>query len=307
MRIPWPFTRVGSRQRNCPHTRRPAMSCAYQRRGRNLIFRFAGLLTVTAIAFALDKQVLAADTDAHFAGPTLKVRIYNQSVSSDTDVSDMKMAVQQVFKHSGIQIVWVPCWPAVPESSARRECQEDSGPATVSLFLVNNSLKLSYGVLGNSFLGTARAVVFYERARSVAVSEDIPPGSVLGATAAHEIGHLLLASRRHSLIGVMKETLGLGEYRDLAEGRLCFVSEESHLLQHALELADVMEDSGHECSKGNPQAKLHLSALPASRCAIPAIRPQSQEFVFGREGHGTATEFTKRPAALGVIELQTRP
>jgi hypothetical protein len=212
------------------------------------MFRFAGLLVITSTAVSLHTGLAVAETKLPFAGPTLHVRVYNQGAGSDRDINDMKRTVQQILNRSGIQTMWTQCVPSSNKATAEPACKEDPSPRRViSLFLLSDTLKGSRGVVGESVLGSGRATVFYQRAEIIAHSlGELSCGSVLGGVAAHEIGHLLLASRQHSLTGLMKGTWGPRDYTNLVSGVLCFTPEESRSLRRALTPVLMSRDLGND-------------------------------------------------------------
>ncbi len=56
-------------------------------------------------------------------------------------------------------------------------------------------------------------------------------GEILGHAVAHEIGHLLLATDAHSLIGIMKENYDNDDLFAMGRGRLVFEPEQSLVIR----------------------------------------------------------------------------
>jgi hypothetical protein len=57
---------------------------------------------------------------------------------------------------------------------------------------------------------------------------------ILGEIMAHEIGHLLLPGKGHSVSGIMRSHWGANEWRLVREGELNFVPEQSRFLRAEL-------------------------------------------------------------------------
>jgi hypothetical protein len=75
------------------------------------------------------------------------------------------------------------------------------------------------------------AAVSYTRASANARQCDQTTHVVLGATMAHEIGHLLLGPKAHSRRGIMSERLGCGELRLASRGELWFGQEDGQRIR----------------------------------------------------------------------------
>ena len=77
------------------------------------------------------------------------------------------------------------------------------------------------------------AGVFYRRVMETAKKEECDTGLMLGATMAHEIGHLLLGSNAHSARGVMRARLKREEVGQAARGDLRFTAEQAEAIRKA--------------------------------------------------------------------------
>jgi hypothetical protein len=78
----------------------------------------------------------------------------------------------------------------------------------------------------------AHATVFYDRVEKLWLNSAVGPSaaSLLGATMAHEIGHVLLGSGEHSVSGIMKARWGQAEFRLLAFNSLRFTPEDGEAI-----------------------------------------------------------------------------
>jgi hypothetical protein len=59
-------------------------------------------------------------------------------------------------------------------------------------------------------------------------------GQILGHAVAHEIGHLLLATDTHPLVGIMKETYNSDDLFAMAKGHLLFAPGESRVIRKTI-------------------------------------------------------------------------
>lgn len=135
----------------------------------------------------------------------------------------------RIFAASGIELQWTKTTAA-----GRR----------VRLTIVNHRLKgLPKRALGFATLtppgGESYAIVSLPAVAEVGESEDAALELVLGATLAHEIGHVLLRSSAHTPAGVMSPRFTRRELRLAASGRLLFLTREAEQLRAAIEGAEV--------------------------------------------------------------------
>ena len=77
------------------------------------------------------------------------------------------------------------------------------------------------------------AGVFYTRVAEEARNQDLDLAVILGATMAHEIGHVLLGSKVHSIVGAMRARLRRAEFEEAVRGSLRFTPQESETIRRA--------------------------------------------------------------------------
>jgi hypothetical protein len=83
------------------------------------------------------------------------------------------------------------------------------------------------GVAIHAAQGSPVAYVFYHRAAEQADRYRIPAASVVAATMAHEVGHLVLPSTEHAPRGLMRSCWEYEEFVDAARGDLRFSAEQA--------------------------------------------------------------------------------
>ena len=71
------------------------------------------------------------------------------------------------------------------------------------------------------------ASIYFPRVSLLAGTLNVPAATLLGYAIAHELGHLLIGPRDHSLSGLMRCPWGSAELREACRGRLRFVPGEA--------------------------------------------------------------------------------
>ncbi len=178
---------------------------------------------------------------------SLPVRLYNTSSASARDLEEMKESASQIFSRAGVAVEWIPC-AAGPRDSAVCPNPSDAPNRTIIFVrLLDAPLQPAHGnqlqraLLGRANHNTASAAVFYNTA--CAIEQNAPRivtrGQILGHGLAHEIGHLLLATDAHSLVGIMKENYDSDDLFAMGRGRLAFAVAESRAIRRRILSAEV--------------------------------------------------------------------
>jgi hypothetical protein len=134
----------------------------------------------------------------------------------------------RLLRPSGIQIRWRNC-------AETRDCRRPPRSKEFVLHIVPQGTVRSDMVFGEAFLGPdgngKYADVFFDRLRNV---KGINIAQLLGAVAAHELGHLLLGSHAHSLIGIMEPSWDAQSLRRISMGDLTFTPEQLRSIRNRL-------------------------------------------------------------------------
>jgi hypothetical protein len=75
------------------------------------------------------------------------------------------------------------------------------------------------------------ASVFFDRVETLAEGGEASPPEILGHATAHEIGHLLLRSNRHSTVGIMRGQWNQEDLRRASQGGLLFTGAQSEFIR----------------------------------------------------------------------------
>jgi hypothetical protein len=135
-----------------------------------------------------------------------------------------------IFKHAGIRTRWLSC----PLS-----CEEPWGPADFAFRINYRAEARKNGVpdaVGYAFpFGEwSYASISYELIQELAKAFSGRPSlaEILGHVMAHEIGHLVLRSERHSQVGIMRAKWNVQDWENAAQGHLNFTPQDADSLRN---------------------------------------------------------------------------
>jgi hypothetical protein len=181
--------------------------------------------------------VVAASAD----GQTVRVLVYNTAKVQEGIVEGARREATRIFRVAGIQLEWMNCTGKGPSGDCR--LQQD-GPELV-LHIIPKGKVSTDSVYGEAFLAGDGAGkysdVFYDRIEGAQRDFGITPSVLLGAVAAHEIGHLMLGLGAHSWTGIMAPVWRKESFQELEMGKLFFTHEQSaQLREHSEQQASRM-------------------------------------------------------------------
>ena len=155
------------------------------------------MAAILAILFA----VSAVDAEASEPAdtPTAVVRLDNVALVPSNYVEFAESRAAEVFSRIGVLVTWID------EDTAFREHLKP--PFTV--VLINSGVQLVarpavVDALGFADPSVSRAHVVYDRVEALTARSPLSVASLLGDVIAHELGHLMLPSPRHSARGIMR-------------------------------------------------------------------------------------------------------
>lgn len=129
---------------------------------------------------------------------SLVVRLYDaHGVAADTTAT-ARAAAARILAPAGIAVTWTQCPCDGPILSSELIIRITSASATVD----PASLGFSY-VDVQQRTGTL-ATVFADRVHSLAMVARVDEGELLGRAMAHEVAHLLLGTRGHTPVGLLR-------------------------------------------------------------------------------------------------------
>lgn len=204
-------------------------------------FTLKACLLVGIVSVALSHAALAKTIDEDQPGIT--ILIYNSARVSLSDLAHAEQQASVIFRVAGIKAAWLNC----SGGGADEACHRPIGPKQFVLHIVARG-KVARGtqsadtVFGVAFIGSdgagAYRDVFYDRVEQTHLDSGVSPARLLGAVAAHEIGHLLLGSHSHSAMGIMAAHWQKEELRRVGMGCLNFSSEEASRMRLRIDKDD---------------------------------------------------------------------
>lgn len=177
-------------------------------------------------------------TAAH-ADSRVTVWVYNYAHISQQDLAGAKNGTARIFDQAGITLEWVDCPISSAEVSSHPICQERMRPQELALVILPSFSGMHFDaghMLGfsqvflNGTLGHY-AYVSYERVEAAARRGPALAYQILGYVAAHELGHVLLASSAHSSSGIMRARLEEGDFGDVAQEGLTFTPQQAQRIR----------------------------------------------------------------------------
>jgi hypothetical protein len=136
----------------------------------------------------------------------------------------------RIFRTAGIELEWINC----ADRSARTQCRVLQGEDRLIVNVIPRG-KSGESVYGDAFVGedgTGRyADVFWDRIEGAHQECAVNESRLLGAVAAHEIGHLLLGLRAHTWLGIMAPQWSGEQIRQAGMGRLLFTPEQANRIR----------------------------------------------------------------------------
>jgi hypothetical protein len=187
-------------------------------------------LTLAPLGFAE-----AASTSTP-ASPEVTITVYDYAHVSPELLQAAQGVARKTFWQAGIDSSWVTCLPK-PEKVRSHDCYLlDATHLTVKILprAISAQARARSNVLGDALVdekGTGYyAYVFYDRVQNVADEHRLGP-DLLGSVLAHEIGHLLLGSKSHTVSGIMSAHWSSEELRKISEGAMFFTPSQSSLMR----------------------------------------------------------------------------
>lgn len=173
------------------------------------------------------------------AEPELRitVRVYDHAQVPAKTLGEAKSQATRVFRHAGVGLVWLDC--VLPTHELAEACRQPLARTEVFLRVIRRTKASAgwsksttgYGIRSEDARGSAYACIFYERVEEIAAEERFPEGLILGHSAAHEIGHLLLPTAGHSDSGIMRARLRWQHWQLAAYQQLLFAPEQIQLIR----------------------------------------------------------------------------
>ncbi len=155
----------------------------------------------------------------------------------------------RIFATAGIRIRWLGCDVKL---GSENPCRRSPETNEFVVHIVPNGKTSVDSIFGIAFVGQdgigKYCDVFFDRIRQTVRKSPDALSQLLGAVIAHELGHLLLGSHSHSLVGIMMAHWNQPELRRITMGDLLFSNREGVRMRAGLQRG-VTQDIGLEARR----------------------------------------------------------
>lgn len=184
---------------------------------------------------------------ANDRGMGITVLVNNSTRVSKPVLKQMEVETGRIFRAAGVEVAWVEC-------GVGGECRSVPGTNQFVLHIVPNGRTAVDSVLGIAFLGPdgggKYCNVFLERVEKEHRKSGADIAQLLGAIAAHELGHLVLGSNSHWPVGVMMPLWDEPALTKVGMGDLFFTPEQvSTMRQRIIAGGRQLTDMGSAAGK----------------------------------------------------------
>jgi hypothetical protein len=197
----------------------------------------------------------------------VRVLVYASARIRTSVIDQAGVEVVRIFRSAGVDLRWVTCSGRNAESDCRNLLDREK----LILNVLPRGKTAGESVYGDAFLGEdgsgKYADIFFDRIREAHDEDGIDESRLLGAVAAHEIGHLLLGLRAHTWLGIMAPKWSGESLRQMGMGRLLFTPEQAARMKERVRSFTVpieeveLGTSSSATTKGFPGDQSYASAL----------------------------------------------
>jgi hypothetical protein len=177
-----------------------------------------------------------------------------------------RVTTEGILRDAGLEIVWVDCPLSTVDGRDHPTCHDVQGPLDLSLRILPrvkvNPLPFRENALGFAALSAegdrgSMASIFYQSVQDLAVLGDAPVAEILGHAIAHEIGHLLLRTIRHTESGIMRAAWSRKDLRRIQMEGLHFSVQQGKQMQ-----AEVLARNASAPPDGTASSPTESAAAP---------------------------------------------
>jgi hypothetical protein len=201
-------------------------------------FTFRRRLILTIVLLCVSGTAQVAEESAR-----VRVLIYDNARVSASLLEQAGLETTRIFRSAGIILVWINCTERVDGSA----CRSMARGKELMLRVVPKGQSAGESVFGDAFLaadGSGKyADIFFDRIASAHHNFGVNESRILGAVAAHELGHLVLGLGAHSKTGIMSPVWTNDLIQKAERGSLLFTPEQAMCIrkrmgQSALDMDD---------------------------------------------------------------------
>jgi hypothetical protein len=170
----------------------------------------------------------------------ITVLVFNFRQVQSTTLAKAEEESGRILALAGVHVTWRDC------PTGNDPCQKGQG----RVFF----LAIKAGPVQNEFLDTVSGYALLPHHLAIVHYDYLPriprgkrgineTAMVLGCVITHELGHLLLGEREHSIAGIMQEHWGVAQIQRALESQLSFLPEEAVLMRADPPLGDTNSTS----------------------------------------------------------------
>lgn len=169
-------------------------------------------------------------------GHEVQILVYDDARVQRSALEAGELEAGRIFRLAGIRLAWVNC--SQLSNSEREYCRLVPGMSQFVLHVIPKGKSSPDLVFGQAFLGESGtgkyADIFFDRIQTTHDEYGTSVPRLLGAVAAHELGHLLLGFQAHSWTGIMMPVWESKSLRLMSMGNLSFSPEQAVRMQSRL-------------------------------------------------------------------------
>jgi hypothetical protein len=172
--------------------------------------------------------------EAQGEGERVTLMVYNSANVPAGVLKHAGMETTRIFQIAGIRVVWVNCKSGTEERCRINPAQRDQ----FILHIVHDGKTSQDSVFGEAFVGDDEngkyADIFFDRVEEAHRASGAETSDLLGAVAAHELGHLLLGLKAHSWVGLMAPVWQRDSLHLITMGSLLFTPQQAVRMRERL-------------------------------------------------------------------------
>lgn len=188
-------------------------------------------------------SVAASPAHAGDIGParrTLIVRTYNGFGVAAHNLWTAEATASHLFDDIGIGVEWLNCGSGGHHAeavSSRCDAAVTAAEVIVRICAARQGDGLGFATMGFALVSSGGggaavlATVFADRVLDVARAAGVDPRPLLGLAIGHELGHLLLSTNAHAVLGLMRAKWSQAELRRKRSADWRFLDAEARAIQ----------------------------------------------------------------------------
>jgi hypothetical protein len=183
---------------------------------------------------------------------SIGVHFYNGARVPNAELFAAQKVAQRVLQRAGVEVTWQDCTVSQSPSWVPPECAARLRRTDLVLYLVVRleahapsvgKNALGFSIIPDKSVEAQMAYVCYPRVRVLSHSTSFTADELLGLAIAHEIGHLLLGTNKHSSQGIMRARWRPSDLEGRHWEEFLFTAEQAMRLQRGL--ATRLESQKH--------------------------------------------------------------